>query len=100
MAGQEIQTDRVVDFDQYHRWNRHMFVRTQLEILQSRRVLMQTLQTYADESPDDPLKPDLEGVEALLSMVEVKPRQGTELIDLSILSDEPSKIRSPGPDAR
>ena len=91
MAGQEIETDRVVDFDQYHRWNRHMFVRTQLEILQSRRVLMEVLQIYSAEHPDSGLQPDLEGIQGLQSMIEVKPRQGTELIDLSVTSPDPDQ---------
>ena len=91
MAGQEIQTDRVVDFDQYHRWNRHMFVRTQLEILQSRRMLMQTLQAYRDSFPDEELTPDAEGVREFASMIDVKPRQGTELLDLSVTSKDPDR---------
>lgn len=91
MAGQEFQTDRVVDFDQYHRWNRHMFVRTQLEILQSRRVLTAVLQDYAEAFPDDGLRPDLAGVERLRGMIEVKARQGTELIDLAVTSRDPTR---------
>ncbi len=89
MAGQEIETERVVDFDQYHRWNRHMFVRTQLEILQSRKMLTRVLQTYTEANPESELRPDSDGVRAFASMIEVKARQGTELVDLSVTSPDP-----------
>ncbi|MEZ4238636.1 MAG: polysaccharide biosynthesis tyrosine autokinase [Myxococcota bacterium] len=90
MAGQELKLERVVDADQYNRWNRQMFVQTQLEIIRSRKLLDEALQRYADLGFTD-LAPGTRGVNALSEMLEVTPRQGTELIDLSITSDNLDK---------
>lgn len=89
-AGQELKVDRVVDVDQYNRWNRQMFVQTQLEVMRSRSMLESVLERYTELGYTD-LPVDLAGVRALSEMLEVTPRQGTELLDLSITSDDPDK---------
>lgn len=90
MAGQEMKVDRVVDTDQYNRWNRQMFVQTQLEILRSASMLNSVLEAYARDGGTD-LPADPAGRAELLSMLEINPRQGTELLDLSITSTDPEK---------
>ena len=89
MAGQELRTERVVDFDQYHRWNRQIFVQTQIEILRSRDMRLRVLESYEALGTDDGLKADEPGLGALDAMLEVKTRQGTELIDISVTSPSP-----------
>jgi len=89
MAGQELRTERVVDFDQYHRWNRQIFVQTQIEILRSRDMRSKVLESYAALGTGDALPLDEEGLAALDRMLEVKTRQGTELIDISVTSPSP-----------
>lgn len=89
MAGQEIRTDRVVDFDQYHRWNRQIFVQTQIEIIRSRKMRNKVLAAYEALGLDDGLKLDEEGLRELAGMIDVKVRQGTELIDVAITSPDP-----------
>jgi succinoglycan biosynthesis transport protein ExoP len=89
-AGQELKSDRVVDVDQYNRWNRQMFVQTQLEVMRSRSMMEAVLERYAELGYTD-LPTDLAGVRALQTMLEVTPRQGTELLDLSITSENSEK---------
>ncbi|HHO50005.1 MAG TPA: polysaccharide biosynthesis tyrosine autokinase [Deltaproteobacteria bacterium] len=89
MAGQEIRTDRVVDLDQYHRWNRQIFVQTQLEIIRSRKMRSKILEAYEALGLDDGLKLDEEGLRELANMLDIKVRQGTELIDVAITSPDP-----------
>ncbi len=89
MAGQEIRTDRVVDFDQYHRWNRQIFVQTQIEIIRSRKMRNKVLAAYEALGLDDGLTFDEAGLRALAGMIDVKVRQGTELIDVAITSPDP-----------
>lgn len=90
-VGQEIETDRVLDSDQYNRWNRATFVKTQLDILQSRDFLGRVLDGYEGAGFEDGLVHDDAGLLLLASYVDVKPRQGTELIDISVTTDDPQK---------
>lgn len=90
MAGQELKSDRVVDVDQYNRWNRQMFVQTQLEVIRSRNMMETVLRKYNELGYDD-IAVDAAGVKALVEMMEVTPRQGTELLDLSVTSTDPDK---------
>lgn len=90
MAGQELKSDRVVDVDQYNRWNRQMFVQTQLEVIRSRNMMETVIRKYNELGYDD-IAPDTQGVRALVEMLEIMPRQGTELLDLSITSSDPEK---------
>jgi capsular exopolysaccharide synthesis family protein len=92
-AGQEVKVDRVVDSDQYNRWNRQIFVQTELDILRSRQTMTKVLQAYEDSRHDGKLAlhPDEAGITELLSMMEIDPRQGTELLDLSITSPSPDE---------
>ncbi len=89
MAGQELRTERVVDFDQYHRWNRQIFVQTQIEIIRSRSMLLQVLESYEALGTGDELVADDAGLVQLGAMLDVTTRQGTELIDISITSPDP-----------
>ncbi|MEM6928106.1 MAG: polysaccharide biosynthesis tyrosine autokinase [Myxococcota bacterium] len=89
MAGQELTTERVVDFDQYHRWNRQIFVQTQIEIIRSRDMSLKVLRAYEALGTGDGLSADDEGLAQIRSMIDVKTRQGTELIDISITSPSP-----------
>lgn len=90
MAGQELKVDRVIDMDQYNRWNRQMFVQTQLEVIRSRMLLEVVLERYAGLGYTD-LAVDPAGVRALQEMLDVTPRQGTELLDLAITCPDPEK---------
>ncbi|MEN0063757.1 MAG: polysaccharide biosynthesis tyrosine autokinase [Myxococcota bacterium] len=89
MAGQELRTDRVVDLDQYHRWNRQIFVQTQIEIIRSRDMRFDVLQAYEALATGDDLRADADGLLRLEEMIEVKVRQGTELVDIAITSSSP-----------
>jgi capsular exopolysaccharide synthesis family protein len=91
MAGQELRTDRVVDLDQYHRWNRQVFVQTQIEVLRSRALLTRALTAYEALGLEDGLKADDPGIMALGDMLEVEVRQGTELIDIAVTSPDPEQ---------
>jgi capsular exopolysaccharide synthesis family protein len=91
-AGQELKVERVVDVDQYNRWNRQMFVQTQLEVIRSRSLLTDVLKQYAEFGPGyEDLPVDGNGVPRLVEMLDVNPRQGTELIDLSVTCSDPDK---------
>jgi polysaccharide biosynthesis transport protein len=90
MAGQEMKADRVVDLDQYNRWNRQMFVQTQLEIIRSATMTDKVITKYIESGGTD-LATTPEKRHDLLEMLEISPRQGTELLDLSITSDDPKK---------
>ncbi|MEQ1564240.1 MAG: polysaccharide biosynthesis tyrosine autokinase [Myxococcota bacterium] len=111
-AGQEMKSDRVVDLDQFNRWNRQVFVQTQLEILRSRKLLQRVLDAYRVREPGSPMgdaivacyptdppgaELDAEGsptgpeMAELSSSMEIDPRQGTELLDLSVTSDHPGR---------
>lgn len=88
-AGQEIPTAKVVDMDQYQRWNRNVFVKTQIDILNSSTVLLEVLERYEALQRDDGLVADESGVSALRSMVSIQIRQGTELLDIAVTSHDP-----------
>ena len=88
-AGQEIQTQRVVDMDQYHRWNRSMFVRTQIEVMRSRQLRTKVLTEYARLHPEASLGPDEGGIMMLGGALNIVQRQGTELLDLSVTTPDP-----------
>jgi capsular exopolysaccharide synthesis family protein len=88
MAGQELRTERVVDLDQYHRWNRQIFVQTQIEVLRSRGLLTRVLEEYAKLGLPDGAGPTDAWVQQLGEMLEIDVRQGTELIDLSVTSSD------------
>lgn len=90
MAGQEVKTDKVLDLDQYQRWNRHMFVQTQLEVLYSRTMRTAVLEQYNALGYED-LEPNEAGLRALRAMMEATPRVGTELLDLTVTSPDAEK---------
>jgi capsular exopolysaccharide synthesis family protein len=88
-AGQEIQTAKVVDLDQYNRWNRDMFVQTNLEILHSRNTREEVVRRYRELGYDDAIA--VEGASALISLLDAQARPNSELIDLSIAYSDPEK---------
>jgi succinoglycan biosynthesis transport protein ExoP len=88
-AGQEIRTERVVDTE-VQRWNRSVYVRTQIDILNSSEVLTEVLRRY-EEAGYEGLVGDGPGIAALRSMLVVQVRQGTELLDISVTSYDPEK---------
>lgn len=87
MAGQEFKTDKVLDLDQYQRWNRHMFVQTQMEVLYSRSLREQVIQKNAELGFED-LSADDAGLAELRRMMELKPKQGTELLEITVTSTD------------
>jgi succinoglycan biosynthesis transport protein ExoP len=88
-AGQEIRSAKVVDLDQYNRWNRDMFVQTNLEILHSRKTREEVLRRYAALGNDDAITQG--GPEVLESLMAVEARSNSELIDLSIEYSDPER---------
>ncbi len=88
-AGQEIRTAKVVDLDQYNRWNRDMFVQTNLEILHSRNTRDEVLRRYAALGHDDEITKG--GPELLTGLMAVEARDNSELIDVSIEYSDPEK---------
>lgn len=90
-VGQEIRSERVLDSDQFNRWNRATFVKTQLDILKSRGFLGSVLDKYEGAGLDDGLVHDDAGLALLGSYVAVKARQGTELLDIEVTTDDPQK---------
>ncbi len=89
VAGQEMNLDRVVN-DEYGRWNRQMFLQTQLEVLRSRTLLMQVIARF-QASGHQLLSADNSGVIELRGMLETTPRVGTELLDISITCADPAQ---------
>lgn len=90
VAGQEINSERVVD-DLTAQWNRHMFVSTQIALLESRMLRLKVLERYAALGIDDGLGPDDSGVGKLAKATEILPRKGTELIDVRVTTTDPDQ---------
>lgn len=90
MSGQEIKTDRVLDLDQYQRWNRHMFTQTQLEIIYGRHLREDVLLQYNELGHTD-LRPDEDGLVALRNMMQADPKVGTELVDITVVARDAEK---------
>jgi capsular exopolysaccharide synthesis family protein len=90
-AGQEIRSDRVVENDQFNRWNRQVFVKTQLDIMRSRDFLGEVLDRYEAAGLEAGLAHDEAGLLALGQMLDVRLRQATELLDIAVVSDDPDK---------
>jgi succinoglycan biosynthesis transport protein ExoP len=80
-AGQEVKTDKVVDLDQYNRWNRDLFAETQLEVLHSLALRSLVMENYLKLGFDDP---SITSPEALIGHMFITAREGTELLDISV----------------
>lgn len=91
IAGQEIEADRVVDFDQYNRWNRGVWIATQLDVLESRPVREEILQRYVALGLNDGIELNDAALRMLREATETKVRQGTELLDISVTTEDPEQ---------
>ncbi|MCB9689596.1 MAG: polysaccharide biosynthesis tyrosine autokinase [Alphaproteobacteria bacterium] len=91
MAGQEIQADRVVDYDQYNRWNRGVWIATQLDVLESRPVREEILRRYVALGLGDGVEVNDANLRMLATSTETKIRQGTELLDIYVTTTDPER---------
>lgn len=89
MAGQEVKSEKVVDLDQYNRWNRDMFTLTQLEVIYSRALREEVLARYiAAGYGDDPIA---SSADALRGVMHVQGREATELLDVAVEHTDPER---------
>ncbi|MCA9492520.1 MAG: hypothetical protein KC621_21450, partial [Myxococcales bacterium] len=91
MAGQEIQAERVVDYDQYNRWNRGVWIATQLDVLESRPVREEILRRYVALGLEDGIEVNDANLRMLATSTVTKVRQGTELLDIFVTTTDPER---------
>jgi len=87
-AGQEIATDPIGDG---RAWNRAMLVQTQMAIMESYDFRRKVLQRYLEVGANDGWNVDDSSVSRLGSVTEIKVRQGTELLDISVTTTDPDR---------
>ncbi|RME29352.1 MAG: polysaccharide biosynthesis tyrosine autokinase [Deltaproteobacteria bacterium] len=88
-AGQEVKVAEVVDNSGGYLESRER-ARTQIQIIQSRRVREEVLRLYNDLGYDD-LKPTPEDIEAFGRALSAGPREDTQLVEIRVVHTDPER---------
>ncbi len=71
-------------------WNRDLYIRTMISLVQSRSFRHRIIERYLELYPDDELLgSESKGVSLLARATDIKPRKGTELLDILVTTTNP-----------
>ncbi|MEZ4322086.1 MAG: polysaccharide biosynthesis tyrosine autokinase [Myxococcota bacterium] len=70
-------------------WNRDLYIRTMIELVKSRSFRTRILERYDALWPEDGLSAENGGISLLGRSTSIVPRKGTELIDITVTTEDP-----------
>jgi capsular exopolysaccharide synthesis family protein len=91
VTGQELKVDKVVDMDVYNRVDRKFFTETQILFMESRSLREAVIRKYQEVYGYDDLPLDDGGPGRLASMMSVKARRNSEVIDVRVVHPDPER---------